>query len=469
MTRTGYHVSPAGTNSGNGSVTQPWDLATALRGGNGRVQAGDTIWVHDGTYTGSFSSTVSGVSGNPVVIRQYPSERAIIDGKGSSSSTLAVRGDWTVIWGLEVTNSDPQRRTSSLSNSWRPNSVVNYASHTRFIEMIVHDGGVGFYSEHNTTDVELIDGIFYNNGWQGPDRGHGHGIYLKSDAGPLVARGNIIFNQFGYGIHAYTNGGSGGLNQIRLIENVAFNNGTLSDNSTSANILLGGEEPVRRGEVDGNLTFFSPGFGGTNAQFGYSRYANDDIAIRGNLFVGGSTVLKIGQWQRAIVESNTLSGRAGLVYLLSRNSGFDWSDTRHMQDPASRAWATDGTSYDWASWRGVTGLGSTDAVSNSLPAASQVFVRRHSHDTRRATVVVYNWSRQSAISIDPSAVLSPGSNFEVRNVQDLHGAPVTRGTWTGGDIHIPLAGATPPAPAGLASSPSPVTGPDFEVFLLIRS
>src|SRR2546426_6136509 len=50
----------------------------------------------------------------------------------------------------------------------------------------------------------------YNNGWQQPDFGNGHGIYAKSSAGPVYLRDNIVFNQFGYGIHIYANAGSGG-------------------------------------------------------------------------------------------------------------------------------------------------------------------------------------------------------------------------------------------------------------------
>src|SRR2546426_3121491 len=35
----------------------------------------------------------------------------------------------------------------------------------------------------------------YNNGWQQPDFGNGHGIYAKSSAGPVYLRDNIVFNQ----------------------------------------------------------------------------------------------------------------------------------------------------------------------------------------------------------------------------------------------------------------------------------
>src|SRR2546430_15149648 len=71
---------PAGTPRGDGTRDRPWDLATALSGGRGRVQPGDTIWLRGGTYTGNFDGTLTGTSTAPIVVRQYPGERATIDG-----------------------------------------------------------------------------------------------------------------------------------------------------------------------------------------------------------------------------------------------------------------------------------------------------------------------------------------------------------------------------------------------------
>ncbi len=48
----GFYVAPTGTSSGDGSLSRPWDLATALAGAGGKVQPGDTIWMRGGTYKG---------------------------------------------------------------------------------------------------------------------------------------------------------------------------------------------------------------------------------------------------------------------------------------------------------------------------------------------------------------------------------------------------------------------------------
>src|SRR5207247_6620355 len=76
----GYYVTPSGSASGDGSAGQPWNLATALAGGGGRVQPGDTIWVRSGTYRGQFINSLNGTASTLIVVRQYPGERATIDG-----------------------------------------------------------------------------------------------------------------------------------------------------------------------------------------------------------------------------------------------------------------------------------------------------------------------------------------------------------------------------------------------------
>ena len=78
----------------------------------------------------------------------------------------------------------------------------------RLINLIVHDDGQGFGFWTTTVDSEIYGSLVYNNGWLGPDRGHGHAIYTQNLDGTKRIYDNILFNQFSYGIHAYTEGGS---------------------------------------------------------------------------------------------------------------------------------------------------------------------------------------------------------------------------------------------------------------------
>ncbi len=417
---TAHYAAPTGRSDGTGTADRPWDLATALRGGRGQVLPGDTVWLRGGIYAGTWTSTLSGTASAPIVVRQYPGERATLDGRGGKprEDVFVVRGAWTLYWGFELTSSDPARGTAERSSNFRPDLLVNNGPHNKYVNLVVHDGGVAFYTYSDASAPEIYGCIIYNNGWRGPDRGHGHGLYLKSDEGPLLARDNILFNQFGYGVHAYTDAGTGRLRNIRLEGNVAFNNGLMSGDldPDGANLLVGGNQPASGISVLGNLTYYPPGVRGPNLVFGFREIQNADIVAKGNYAAGGRPVLTVKRWSAPQISENTL--------------------------------------IDDAAGQGLT--------------AAAVFVKPNAYDTGRAYVVVYNWARTAAVTADLGTVLRTGDRYEIRSVQNLFGTPVTAGTYAGGPVEIPMRPAPPPTPVGMRSSQSPSTGPMFDVFVVSR-
>ncbi|HXI33436.1 MAG TPA: right-handed parallel beta-helix repeat-containing protein [Gemmatimonadales bacterium] len=470
-THVGWYVTTTGTSGGDGSTGNPWSLSYALGGAGGTVQPGDTIWVRVGTYTGTFSPNLSGTSGSPIIVRAYPGERVVIDGNdGSSNDGFVVHGTYTYYWGLEFTNSNTTRTTASTSSNFRPDVVTNYATHTKFINLIIHDGGVGFYASTDHADVEIYGCIIYNNGWQGPDRGHGHGLYLKNNTGPVLAKDNVVFNQFGYGIHEYTDAGAGALQNIHLEGNIAFDNGTLSNNSTSANIAILGQEVANGATVLNSLAYYAPAAAATiNVKLAPSGLANGTLSATGNYIVGGSPAEYVGEWTTATVSSDTVVGSSTMVdFSQASNAGFTWSNNYYYRDTSASAWRFGGSSYSFGAWKTASGLGGSDGISTAAPAATKVFVRPNSYETGRAHIVVFNWGSQASVSPDVSSVLSNGDQYVVLNVQDLFGTPVASGTYSGGTINIPIAAVSPPAPVGITSL-APNTGTAFAVFLLLRT
>ena len=469
----GWHVAPTGSSSATGTLGQPWSLAFALSGAGGRIQPGDTVWLHGGTYSGAFVETVAGSAGKPILFRQYPGQRAIIDVAYSTSTTsrgdaFIVKGAWTVWWGFEMTNSDPNRGTNT-----RANMIINDAPNTKYINLIVHDGGIGWYTYAQFANVEVNGSIFYDNGWQGPVQGGGHGLYLKNDAGPLLIKDNIMFNNFGYGIQVYSEPGDGALVNITLDGNVSFNSSSVStqyNTSGNANLLMGGVQPVQGGRFTNNMTYFSPGYGVYNMVMGFDTYSNADVAMTNNYAVGGTYVLTVGSWNQLSASGNQLFGNDHIVMLRdSLLTGFTWSANSSHRDPLATAWRYKSTDYSFANWQLATGLGVTDLVSSLPPGAPQVFVRPNTYEPGRATIVVYNWSHQASVDVDLSNVLSAGVQYQIRNVQDLFGSAVTSGTFGGSTVTIPMGGVNPPAPVGGAAHQPPHTGPDFDVFIVTQT
>lgn len=382
------------------------------------MQPGDTVWLHGGRYTGTWVSTLTGTPSAPIVVRQYPGERATLDGRGTRNDIFVVRGAWAVYWGFELTSSDPARVSSDRSSNFRPDLVVNNGPHNKYVNLVIHDGGVAFYTYSDASSAEIYGCIIFNNGWRGPDRGHGHGLYLKSDEGPLVARDNILFDQFGYGVHAYTDAGTGHLRNIRLEGNVAFNNGLMGGDrdADGANVLIGGNQPASGITVLGNLSYFSPGVRGPNLVFGFRDIQNADLLAKGNYAAGGRPVLAVRRWSAPQVADNTLID---------------------------------------------------DSTGQRLKTAA-VFVKPNAYEAGRAYVVVYNWGGAAGVTADLAGVLRVGDRYEIRSVQDLFGPPAKAGTYTGGGLELPMSPRSPPIPVGMASSQAPPTGPTFDVFVVSR-
>ena len=202
-----YYVAPNGSSTNDGSESRPLDLETALSASS-PARPGDTIWLRDGRYLGTFVSDLEGSTASPIVVRQYPGERAVIDAVTGNRHTpaLYVRGSDTWYWGFEVTDSNPVRTVTGRYNPPRATSVWVLGPRTKFINMIVHDGEQGFGFWNPAVDAELYGNLIYNVGFDSDDRGHGHSIYVQNTSGTKRIVDNILFNGFSFGIHAYTEG-----------------------------------------------------------------------------------------------------------------------------------------------------------------------------------------------------------------------------------------------------------------------
>ena len=463
----GRFVTPTGTSSGDGTMAKPWDLATALAGAGGKILPGDTVWLRGGTYAGSFTSSLKGTATAPIVVRQYPGERATLDGTSSTSITLNVDGQWTIYWGFEIKNTITTRYSSGLAA--RPSGVyVRNATNVKLVNLIIHDTGHGTYIENAAHSIEIYGWIVYNGGNDTPSRSDGHGIYVRNDGTTQkVIADNIVFNQFGFGIHSYAESGDL-LQNIKYEGNVLFNNSSLSV-FTGPNMILGGLTVADNDTIRNNFYYFSPSRGARNLRLGYTTQVNASADVEGNYIVGGTTeAVDVTLWQNLHFRNNTLveTGRV-LAFGDTNTSAYDWTGNTHYRSATASAWGFGGTDYTFNNWRQATGLGATDQVPGTTPTTPAVFVRPNKYEPGRANIIVYNWGRQPSVSVDLSNVLAVGQQFEIRNVQDLWGTPIVSGTYGGGSVTVPMGGVAPPQPVGGSPTAPLQTGPDFDVFIVV--
>jgi hypothetical protein len=101
--------------------------------------------------------------------------------------------------------------------------------------------------------------------------------------------------------------------------------------------------------------------------------------------------------------------------------------------------------------------------------ATAVFVRPSRYERGRAFVAVYNRSGAPAVRVSLAGLATPGQRYELRNVQDVFGAPVAAGVYSGDSVTVPMAGVAPPLPVGRPGAVPPRTAPYFDVFLVTVS
>ena len=338
---------------------------------------------------------------------------------------------------------------------------------TKFINMVVHDaGGNGFGVWSPAVNAEVYGSIIYNNGRQRLDGRYAHGIYAQNETGTQRFVDNVVFNQFGYGLHMYAESGS--LQGFHLEGNASFENGRPASTRGAPEIVIGGGTPADRVTLLDNMTYKSSQ-DGTNVQLGYNGTQSRAVTMRGNYVAGGKPALRMINWSSATVENNTFAQPAAweMIWLQGSTSGYRWTGNRHWRSATDgTAWYLAPTAYNLANFN--SRLGGNDVSAGSKPAGTHVVVRPNRFESGRANVIVYNWGKAGSVTANLAGVLSAGDAYEVRNVRNFFGAPVASGTYGGGTISIPMTAVPSPRPVGGYISTEPPSTAEFQTFVVMK-
>ncbi len=428
-----FYAAPDGKFSNNGSKDKPWSLVRALAE-SPTVKPGDTVWLRGGTYTGHFTSGLNGAPDKPIVVRPFPGERAVIDGNyGGNQPTLIIRGSYTWYWGFEVTNSSPERTGSSAtfpSTPLRGEGVDLVGQGTKAINLVIHDCAQGILTTSSVQDTEAYGNVIYYNGYDAPDRGHGHGIYFQN-AGPLTrtVADNIFFGQYDISIHAYTT--SGTLDDLDIEGNTSFGAGILSHAGPTLEVVVGATGSAAADPTDTkvakNTTFKSNYVYTTTTavNLGYSKGIASPTIVD-NYIVGRTALAFVNVFRPITMTGNLLYGSlAGLQ----------------------------------------AGDFSNNTFYSARPTGTKVFVRPNKYEPGRANITIFNWDKTPTVSVDLGVAVPKGTRFELRSVHNFFGPPVLTGTYDGTPLQVPMTNLTAAAPVG-APAPTSIS-PEFQAFVLL--
>jgi hypothetical protein len=469
-----FFVSPNASSNGDGSIGNPWRLEVALSQ-PAAVHPGDNLWLRAGIYratnSNGFNSQLNGTASQPITVRNYQGERVTIDGIHTEFA-LTVSGTHTWFWGLEVMDSNPQRTSATPGSDTHPNAygVGVYGRGNKFINMIVHDTAQGFSSYDASPDTEFSGNLVYYNGWTGPDRVHGHGMYLQNITGTKVVADNIIGDNFDEGIQIYGSGTAHVLG-FRVQGNALYNTSSIpSPNSplqNQYNLLIAGGDIRQDIQVQNNYSFFTP-----SQDYGFvylGQYTNGtDMTVTDNVFVGGYTTLGVqNEGGPFIFTGNRLYTRPSATRIVSLEPGPGQNIAEYTWDKNTYFGLNRffyGINMDFTAWRSSTGFDSSSVMNSGAPTGTWIFVRPNQYESKRANIIVYNWDSNAEISVNLSGVLSAGDKFVIHDCQNFFGFPVLSGTYTGGSVTIPMSSLRKATPVGAATPAH--TGPLLGTFVV---
>jgi hypothetical protein len=278
--------------------------------------------------------------------------------------------------------------------------------------------------------------VVFNNGWQGPDRGHGHGFYIQNTVGGKYIKDNIIFQGFDLGIQAYGSD-EADINNLNFQGNVFYNAGALSDRAQGSNLLLGGGRVAQNPVVMNNFTYNSLTIYSQSFNLGYEPFGagSSNALVKDNYFARGISRFKTPMTNATITGNTFYSQNA---------EGLNRSE------------------FPQNTFFPVTAFPDYPPV----PTQNFISIRRNPYESNRSHIVIYNWLKSNTVSVNVSSVLNAGDSYELHNSQNYFG-DVIQGTYSGGLLSIPMTGRTVAAPYG---RPAPLTTfPEFGVFVLIKT
>jgi len=216
------------SDGGPGTAAQPF--CTIAKGAQ-KAQAGDTVLVNDGTYTGtSVNPSVSGTSGSPIT---FTANAGVTVSGGTGG--FAVTKSYIVVNGFTVTGTSSYGiSVSGGSNDVISHNTVSYAGHPvqgqnaagiyvsnanggTISGNISHDNSAhGIILTGSTTGVTVQGNVSYHNAYQW--QRNANGIDDVAPGNSII--GNVTYANEDSGINMYTGG-----NNALVADNITYDNG----------------------------------------------------------------------------------------------------------------------------------------------------------------------------------------------------------------------------------------------------
>lgn len=498
---TTYYAGPSGIAQATGTIGDPFDLRLVLQM-PGLLREGITLRLLDGTYADSrplltpypnFIVTVSGASGNPLIIRPH-ADAAKIDGGLHRASTLDIRGSYTHFIELEVFKSDPTRTTSEVG----PDPAIGvgvgalagfyYSSvGNKLINSRLHDGGIAVATQTGS-ELEAYGNLVYNHGWLGGGSvGWGESFYVQNDSDvEKLMEDNIVFNGYKFWQLRY-NASEPIQRNVKVKNNAIVNTSLEALRGRSSNITFEGNQQWNSRAVFGeNLTFNTTGtfinnriYAGLTGTTPVQFYYWDSLTVTGNELVeggscctGAQVILAYNAGNGQSLTSSTFANndywrgrtnKSTLFQTQSYNAGVTTEDERTFPNWQLHVGAG-AVNYDTT----ASGSSNTDSPLPATPTTNRYVVLPNRYVTGRANLIAWNWELLASIPFNLSTTgLVDGQEYEIRNAFNWDAGVYDSGTYDEGSPTTTLTPTTDRALRIGDEASTPTISTQFQAFVLM--
>jgi hypothetical protein len=307
---------------------------------------------------------------------------------------MAIQGNYLWLWDLEIAQPEQLPRVTGQGGS-HPDlgnpygGITVHGSECRLINLLVQDNlgnGIAWWS--SAKGGEIYGCVIVRNGWQGPDRNHGHSIYTQNQEGTKTISNCIMTTRWPgghYTMHAY--GSSRAYVDNFVIEqNIAWRHGPF---------LVGGGRPSKSILVRSNYLYRVP------MQIGYSAPHNEDCQITDNMVFGAG--ITVNRYNTGVVRGNLVVG-GGLS---------------------------------------ITGEGAVESENNvvlqdRIPEEAHPILLPNKYDPKRANLAVFNWKKDPTVRVPAGDFLKPGERVRLIDPLDFYGGPVLETNCEGAGFNVPM-------------------------------
>jgi hypothetical protein len=230
------YVSPTGTDANPGTITQPTTLTAAIA----EAQAGDTIYMRGGTY--NFAATIAiafgnnGTAANPKRIFAFPGEVPVLNfasqATADSNRGIHLFGNFWHFKGLTVERAGDNGIFIGGNNNTIELCITraNRDSGLQISRRLSSLSNIADWPSNNL----ILNCTSFDNADATAENADGFACKLTSGVGN-VFRGCISHNNSDDGWDLFTKTDTGAIGPVLIEDCVAYNNGTLTNGTTSSN------------------------------------------------------------------------------------------------------------------------------------------------------------------------------------------------------------------------------------------